>query len=355
MRIGQLARKHDIPVQEIIDYLQDDLALGDDLHPNTKLEESTEEKIFDYFNIELPEPEVEEATEESESEEEQEVTEESVQEQSAISSKELHQEEIDSIQELEQPATDNQQPVSSNQQPSPPLTPEEEIAALDGDLATEEERAQVESEIEEKAKEEITVSPEEHAAPNEDEIIQTDKLLEILESEDVSEEELEKIKLIKAPKKELAGLKVVGKVDLPEPKKKEEKEEDKEEEKTVEKEFLNERDLREYRNPRRKRQKRAPLTEEEKEARRLKAKAKKEAYEAREEKRRKQREAEELKARKAAHYKDKLSKTQTTTQKKKGTKNTAEPTAKKKEQPVPQKPKSVFGKIWKWLNASPYE
>ena len=120
----------------------------------------------------------------------------------------------------------------------------------------------------------------------------------------------------------------------------------KKEEEPKEKEFVTEKDLIEYRYPNRK--KRQPLTEEEKEQRRLKAKQKKEAYEAREEKRRKEKEASELKARKAAHYQQKLSKGQTT-QKKQAKNQPKQSTSQKKEDTRPV-PKTVLGKFWRWLN-----
>lgn len=345
MRIGQLARKHDISVQEILTYLEEELALDADLHPNYKLDEATEEKIFAYFDIAIEEPAQEEPTEE-----------EAVQEEEATSADEVIEEEPnDEPQALENSEDDKinepQQDVDTTEAPTikvpiAELTPEEEIAALDGDLATEEERSQVEAKKETKE----VVADEKPAAPKEDEVIQTDKLLELLEAEDAPAD-LDKIKLIKAPKKELAGLKVVGKVELPEPKKKEEKEEKEPEEK----EFLTERDLRDYRYPNRKKKRREPLTDEEKEARRLKAKAKKEAYLAREEKRRKEKEAQQLKERKAAHYKQKLTKAETTQKKKAKAKVAPQTTPAKQKKETPARPKTIFGKFWRWLNASPYE
>lgn len=309
MRLGQLARKYDIPVQEIISYLEEQT--GEKFHPNAKLFDSIESQVFDHFDLHPEtEPEVVEDVVEVETLEEVENPEESV-------------EEVSDELEIE-PA----KPV--------PATPEEEIALLDGDLADPNDAPHRptfsdEGEVESAAELEAIAEKDE---PGEDEIIQTDKLLEMLESEEIPAD-LDKIKLIKAPKRELSGLKVLGKVDLPEPKKKEEKP----------KEIVTEKDLREYRNPRRKRQ---PLTEEEKEKRRLKAKQKKEAYEARQEKRQKEQEDKKLKALKEQHYKRKLAQAKAV-QVKRSAKHQDPPAPKSKVDTRP-KPKTLLGKFWRWMN-----
>lgn len=301
MRLGQLAKKYEIPVKEIIAYLEEQT--GEKFHPNAKLYDTIESQVFEHFDLQP------ESTPEHESVEEID----------------------DQVVEIAEPTeTEEVVEVVSKEieEDKFPTTPEEEIAALEGELATPEESREIEHPIEDESVHET------RKAPSEDEIIQTDKLLEMLESEEIPAE-LEKIKLIKAPKKELSGLKVLGKVDLPEPKKKEEKV----------KEFVTEKDLQDYRNPRKKRQ---PLTEEEKEKRRLKAKNKKEAYEAREEKRRIRQQEQEQKARKEAHYKLKLEQAKSVEVKRKAKQQIA-PKQEGSENAKP-KPKTMLGKFWRWMN-----
>ena len=296
MRLGQLARKHDVPVQEIITYLEE--LTGEKFHPNAKLYDTLESKVFEHFDL-MP------------------------------TTKEVIEEELID----EEPEETVELVVVEEPEIAPIETPESEIAAVEGDL-----EMALAPEIKPVLETSKEKQEEEKIVPTEDEVIQTDKLLEMLESEEASAD-LNKIRLIKAPKKELAGLKVVGKVDLPEPKKKEEKPKE-------EKDTVTERDLREYRQPRRK--KRPPLTEEEKEKRRLKAKAKKEAYEAREEKRHKEREAQRLKELKQAHYKQNLQKAEVKKQKQK--KKTDPITTQEKRKDTRPKPKTWLGKWWRWMN-----
>lgn len=293
MRLGQLAKKHDVPVKEIIAFLEEQT--GEKFHPNAKLYDTLEAKVFEQFNLQpqaAPEPIHDTSTTESNS--------------AAVES-------VDS--EIEEQVF--------------PATPEEEIALLEGDLILPDKEGQ-----ENQQKKEVNIEQVESGEPSADEIIQSDQLLELLESEE-SIKELDKIKLIKAPKKELSGLKVLGKVDLPEPKKKEEKPSD----------IVTEKDLREYRNPRKKRQ---PLSPDEKEKRRLKAKRKKEAYEARLEKQRKEREEQERKARKEQHYKKKLEQAKAIQVKHKMRQETsASPSISEKTHP---EPKTMLGKFWRWMN-----
>ena len=282
MRLGQLARKYDIPVQEIIDYLNEET--GEKFHPNAKLYDAVEEQIFKHFDLYPDDPILE--------------PEEQVEEK-----------------EAEQP---------QDTQSSESMSPAEEIAAVDGELAilsvpNEEVRG-----LHDSSKQELQGQPR----PKDDEVIQTDKLLELMENEEASSD-LEKVKLIKAPKKELPGLKVLGKVDLPEPKKKAEQEGQKKKSE---------------------RNRRPQLSEEEKEKRRLKAKRKKEAYEALQEKKRKEQEARRLKELKARHYQEKLRKAKIKKQKKEVARakqeqsNEALPVTSKKE------PKTWLGKWWRWMN-----
>lgn len=296
MRLGQFAKKYDIPVREIITYLEEET--GEKFHPNAKLYDTLESKVFEYFELQPETSEIKQV-------------------------EVLDKETIEELEVTERKPEADEQPL--------PATPEEEIALLEGDLAelNEAEKQSVEVPLAEEIEREV-----ETPKPSGDEVIQTDKLLELLDSEEPPAG-LDKIKLIKAPKKELSGLKVVGKVDLPEPKKKEEKSSD----------IVTEKDLREYRNPRKKRQ---PLTEEEREKRRLKAKRKKEAYEAQVEKRKKERAEQEQKARKEKHYQQKLEQAKAAKIKQQ-TKQKPTQIQKNEEEKRPQ-PKTMLGKFWRWMN-----
>lgn len=165
-------------------------------------------------------------------------------------------------------------------------------------------------------------------------VIETDKLLELLESEETPEE-ISKITLIKAPKRELDGLKVVGKIDLPTPKAKSsgknmETKESKEASAT------------------RSGKQSDQLTDEEKEKRRLRAKRKKEAYEARQEKRRKAKEKQRRKEMNRARYQQKLQRSKSVAPK---TKSQVQEMPDQTEAPTSTPPpKTLLGKFWRWLN-----
>ncbi|MEP3682052.1 MAG: hypothetical protein ABJM98_04775, partial [Ekhidna sp.] len=264
MRLGQLARKYDIRVQDIISYLENDAT--EEIHSNTKLNDQDEADVLDFFGIEAVKELVIQEELEVIQEEPEDVREEPITETKEAKSP--------TEEESEWDAEDSEYVVQKEKTLTIPETPLDDIASVEGEIEPvyiQEKPAKEESGviIEELKSEDLT--------PKEDEVIQTDKLLEMLESEEIPAE-LAKIKLIKAPKKELSGLKVLGKVDLPEPKKKSELEEEQEKKSNRE---------RKYQRPQ--------LSEEEKEKRRLKAKRKQEAYEAREEKRRTEQEAQKLK------------------------------------------------------------
>lgn len=155
-----------------------------------------------------------------------------------------------------------------------------------------------------------------------------------------SEEEIE---VIKAPKIELPGLKVVGKIDLPEPKA---PKEDEEPEEPIEKEEKEESIPKVRLVHHSKRNSRPRLTPEQLEEKRLRNKRAKEKRIREAEERAKAREIQRLKDIKAEHYKKKLSKASAkqTTNKKKATSKPKQVTQQK-----PQ-PKSLLGKFWRWLN-----
>ncbi len=312
MRLGQLARKYDLPVQDIIDFLEEQT--GEKFHPNAKLYDAIEDKVFTHFEL-IPA-----------------AVKEEMEEPVVIEQKSLEVN-TEMVEEREKNLTSFT--VKRRPETNFPESPLDDIASVEGELAPatfEEKREEIgEPEKAEVTKEVFTVLSPSGSTPKEDEVIQTDKLLEMIEAGEIPAD-LDKIKLIKAPKKELAGLKVLGKVELPEPRKKE-----KPEEKQVNERGRNER---------------PHLSEQEREKRRLEAKRKREAHEAKIENRRKEREQKELKKRKEAHYRQKLEKanaTAATPQKRK----TEEPSV-QAEKPVPTppaaQPKSVFGKFWRWLN-----
>lgn len=285
MRIGQLARKYDIPVQDVLDYLKE---IGADApHPNARLFEAVETQVLTHFG---KSPDI-------------------------------------TTDEMEEDAPTPQEEIARK---SEPMSAAEEILAVDGEIEDREYMPAPKEEPETIA--EITSDEPKSLERKPEEIIQTDQLLEMLESGEIPAD-LDKIKLIKAPKRELAGLKVLGKVDLPEPKKKP----------TPEERDAN----RKSRQPQR-----PQLSEEEKEKRRLREKKKREEMEARKEKRRKEQEKQQLKKAKEEHYRKKVQKVAKVTEKKSSPVLEEKPVViqapAKRE--VRKEPKSLLGKFWNWLN-----
>ncbi len=157
--------------------------------------------------------------------------------------------------------------------------------------------------------------------------------MELLESEEGSPE-LDQITLIKAPKRELDGLKVVGKIELPEPRVKITEKADSKENKPGSK-----------RNDRKQQREQS---EEERRQRILRAKKKREEAEARKEAKRKEKELREEKERKAAHYRKKV-------KLKKPDPNKVRrvlPPQKVLVDIVDEQPesRSMLARFWKWLN-----
>jgi len=274
MRLGQLARKYDVSIQDIISYLNEIEPTHNALHPNAKLSEHTETLVAKHFEPIL------------------EVT-----------------------SEPEEPSEE---------------TPEEIV-----EIPLEPEVVEIEEEVEVPPIELDSPLPEpeeQNSQKKEDETIETDRLLELLESEEVPVD-LSKITLIKAPKKELDGLKVVGKIDLPEPKiKTEEESNDKE---------------REPKPLRNGGHQRTQLSEEELERRRKRAKKKKEEYEARQERRIKEKEEKQRKAKREAHYKQKLQRIKPRQNVKKKPQRQQASLEVEEQRP---KPKTLLGRFLRWLN-----
>jgi len=278
MRLGQLARKYDVSQQQIISFLKEIEPTLDTLHSNSKLNEQTEALVAKRFEI-LSDTSVEDLEDQSEG-----------------ASQEIKQNtlepEVADIEEKE----DTKEVTPSNLEEPLPL---DEVQKL-----------QKEEEV----------------------AIETDQLMELLESEETSVD-LSKITLIKAPKKELDGLKVVGKIELPEQKDKTEEEPEQTEEPKPD---------------RSSRQRRRLVSDEELEERRLKAKRKKEENEARQEERRKAKEKKRKKSVREAHYQQKMQQIKAS-QPKQSLRTEPEPELFEEEEPRPE-PRTIFGKFWRWLN-----
>lgn len=288
MRLGQLARKYDVSSQQIIDYLQETAPELTGLHPNTKLEAKTEELLAERFYTESPD-------------------------------------EADSQTHDE---------IVSEPETTPVEIPDEAISLVNEESAEEKEVVLHGDE----AQEDVIELPE-PSEPKIEKSIETDRLLEILESEEIPED-LEEITLIKAPKKELDGLKVVGKIELkdPEPKSKDEEPDDI---------STDDSDGKKKRTAK-KGKSNGRLSAEEIEQRRKRAKKKKEDFLKRQERRRKHKEEEERKARRKAYYEQKIQQAKSKQIAKKKSKPVQAETL-KKEKPKKPEPKTLFGKVIRWL------
>ena len=274
MRLGQIARKYDVTVQDIIDILKENDPDLDSMHPNAKLDLESEAFIEERFR--------------------------------------------DSSQDF---------PVTDTEAETADISIKSIEASQTDDKLFDEMNIDIFNELHEdiNSSEDTSSETEEIIASN-PEIITTDKLLELVES-DEQNVDLSKITLIKAPKKELDGLKVLGKIDLPEPRKP--KSHEKEDKKSKESE---------------KRQNH--ISEEEAEKRRLWAKKKKEENEARLEQKRKEKEKQQLKALREAHYKQRVQQIKPKSKKKKSQTVNSDII----EALAEKKPKTILGKFWRWLN-----
>lgn len=276
MRLGQLARKYDVSIEEIITYIKEIGAYQHELKPNSKLEEKTKDLVAEHFDH-LLEPSSENMEEPSDKLEKP--------------SNELIEDTGEST-EVPQDVQDILLPESEYQEMALPL--------------------------------------------RENKSIETDRLLELLES-DEQEVDLSKITLIKAPKKELSGLKVLGKIELEEPKTKITA-------KTEEQE-------KEPRPDRKTKHQHQQLSAEEQEEKRLKFKKRREEYDALQEKLQKEKQQKQRKAFNKARYEQKVKGAKSNQQKKKDEipRQEETPVVKKEQRPIP---KTVFGKFWRWLDAS---
>lgn len=277
MRLGQLARKYNVSQDEVILYLNEVQSELSPFHHNSKLSDEIEGLVTSRFSSSSEK--IEEATEE-------------------------HSDDI---------ATETNEQIL-------------DVTEIDHNKETE---ADLQRELDASLPP-IQISEPEPDKQNEN-AIDAERLLELLESDEESPD-LSNITHIKAAKKELSGLKVVGRIELTEPKSKSaEKIENQEKEPSLER--IN-------------RHERQRLSDEEKEKRRLKAKEKNEEYEARKEKRRIEKEKKQKKAQNKMRYEQKMQQIKASQPKQKIQEEAALP-----EVNLPPKPTSFLGKVWQWLKA----
>ncbi|MGJ3233786.1 hypothetical protein [Marivirga sp.] len=277
MRLAQVARKLSITTEDIVDFLEI-RGITIEKDSNTKLGEDALKLLYKHFEIEENEEIVQESITESNSEE-------------IIPDKEGDEAHEKENQDL-----------------------------LDEQQAEQEDEAKLEKvEVEEE-------SPSEIKEEKKKSFKTVGELLE--QQEDDADSEL----VIKAPKMELKGLNVVGKIDLPEPKPKAEPEP---------KEEAKEKPKKTYGKPRHQRTGRRNKKSELSPAQIRKRQEQKEA-------RKRERIEKEKKKKREQFYKEKVLKPKQIEQKNK-------PKKKKKEvEEVDRikkpKPKTLLGKFWRWLN-----
>ena len=278
MRLAQAARKLSITTDDIVDFLEI-RGVSIEKDSNTKLDEEAVELLYKYFEIE----------------EEGKVEIEEIEEDESVDQEE------DSLKELSAAKSLN---LESDQVEDKVADEEETAAPAEKDIqATEGKEESIKRSF--KTVDELLEGDDDHSS--------TDFI-------------------IKAPKVELKGLNVVGKIDLPEPKQKSEPEEKKEVDRRTKKSTANTRP----RRPLKRKQKRelSPAEirkrQEEKDARKL------------------ERIKKERKKKREEFYKEKVLKPKQIEQKNKPKKKKSAAVGKMVEQKP--KPKTVLGKFWRWLN-----
>lgn len=279
MRLGQLARHLDRTTAEIVAFLeQSEVVIND--HPNVKLSDESEQQVIAHFQ-----------------------TNESIQMETPPSLSTVPEDQLDN------------EPIS---QPHEDFIKDE---VTESTTETISENTPESADLEPLHANDHQIEPE----------VNTD------EDEGDGEEEME---VIKAPKIELPGLKVVGKIELPEPKAKTEVEE-----KDLEEESNDQDPTRIRYATHTHRNSRPRLTPEQREERRLRSKKAKEKRLWREAEQREEEEKRRLKAMKERHYQKKLAKAQA---------NQKAPvrsqSINKQSQPKAPQPKTLLGRFWKWLN-----
>lgn len=298
MRLGQFARKYDLSPQEIISFLDDAVIDNAFHHANARLDDPTKLLLAQHFNLSL---------------------------------EEAH--DVSDAEVIEIPVDDPDDERLLDEVSNEELS--ENTIVVAPIIDTEENQT---NEKEEQQQEAISHSDDSSASVSENKgsTIETDKLLALLEDEN-AQIDLSSITHIKAPKRELGGLKVVGKIDLPDPRVKKESEKNEQEEAQG--------------NLRKSNGKfpKTPLSEEERERRRLQEKRKREKHEQRLEEQRKEKERKALKALKEAHYREKLERKKSKQPQHLKQFDQKGSDSQHKEQQQTQ-PKTLLGKFWRWLN-----
>lgn len=295
MRLGQFARKYDLSPQEIISFLDEVITNNTFHHANARLDDETKLVIAKHFSLTL--------------------------ETTTYPANDHVESTFSAPEEGNHPVEENNEKVIDI--PEEDVAPPLQANSVEKTHEIEDEEAQ-------------TVPDTSLASPTEESSIETDKLLALLEDEN-AQIDLSSITHIKAPKRALEGLKVVGKIDLPDPKTKKESEK---------KDAVDEQGQSRNGNGR---QQNRQLSEEERERKRLKEKNQREKRERRKEEQRKEKERQALKALKEAHYREKLERRKSKQpQHLRGTDKNANDQNQQENQV--SKPKTLLGKFWRWLN-----
>lgn len=342
MRLGQLARKLDTKTQEIVSYLEKQNVIIEDTS-NTKIPEEHIESISEHFApvveeevIAPPEPVA--------------VEEEVVAEVAAEPTPDTDTAPIDESDHPDTKEVDSKEPTET---PTEEVIPEVPAKI---DLSKFEKK-------DPKQKQVITADIEVDDLPPTQDILTTGSIInedgEVITLDQVEPEAIEVLKredsgVIRKPQINLDGLKVVGKIDLPESKKQEDTVD--EDGNPVERK-LNPKELREAKRKER---------EEQRLKRELKAieRQKRDEERKKEQERRKQKQSEA--AYKKKQYAEKLAKAKANEAAKPATKKkkkvavqdeslpgttAAVPTKKKQVKATPKpEPKTLLGRIWRWFN-----
>lgn len=219
MRLASLARKIKITPSSVSGFVSDsgiELTQGS----NTKLTDEQIDLVLEHFDVELPAPvEVKE-------EPVPEVTEEVIQE--------VETEVVVEEPKIEEEPEETHEPVSVSEEKEGQVEITEPTPEPTAETVVEEEPQEVAETPETPVEEPVTKTPEEEpeieeAEETQNELEYSEYVARVRENEDeltLSEKAAtdDSVDVIKAPKVKLPGLSVKGKIDLPEPKSKEDKE-----------------------------------------------------------------------------------------------------------------------------------
>ncbi len=299
MRLGQLARQLEISTEEVVNILSEQgIEIKD--HPNVKVPEEGEAYLLSKFNI-----------------------------------KEELAAEVATAQVVEQEQAKEEEEILAQVEESSIITPKEEeiITPVLPEVIIPEIKNEVETPSEETSSQLVTPELLRSIKNSEDQLTLSE--LSALD---------ENVQVIKAPKIELPGLKVLGKIELPQKKVSEEATEETvndDETEVVEVEKVPE--VRTIQHDRR--NSRPRLTREQLEEKRLRSKRAHERRIEDQKERAERKEKERLRKLKESHYKAKVG---TPNKKPKPKKKQAN----KKVAEIDQRPKptTMFGKFWRWLN-----